>query len=55
MLLRCDDGTEELATTTEASAEEDDPDVLTTTTEASIEEVEDTTRLSKRLRRQRRR
>ena len=37
-LRRCDDGPDELATTTEASAEEDEPEVLTTTTEASDEE-----------------
>ena len=40
-----------MATTTEASSEEDDPEVSTMTTEASIEEAEDTTRLSERLRR----
>ena len=39
---------------TEASEEEDDPEVSTTTTEASIQEAEDTTRLSKHLRRQKR-
>ena len=33
-LLRCNDEPEELATTTEASAEEYEPEVLTTTTEA---------------------
>ena len=38
-----------MATTTEASAEEDDPEVSTMTTEASIEEAEDTTRLSESL------
>ena len=54
-MLRCDDGPEELSTTTEASAEEDEPEVLTTTMEASIEEAEDTTRPSERLRRRRRR
>ena len=41
-----DDGPEELATTTEASAEEDEPGVSTTRTEAPAEEVEETTRLS---------
>ena len=40
-----------MATTTEASAEEDYPNVLTITIEASIEEAEDTARLSERLRR----
>ena len=40
MLQRCDDGPEELATTTEAS--EDEPKVSTTTTDASAEEAEDT-------------
>ena len=40
-----------MATTTEASAEEDDPEVSTMTTEASIEEAEDTMLLSERLRR----
>ena len=34
-----DDGPEELATTTEALAEEDDPEFLTITTEASAEEA----------------
>ena len=38
-------------TTTEASAEEDEPEVSTMTTDASIEEAEDTTRLSECLRR----
>ena len=47
--MRCDYGPEELATTMEASEEEDDPEVLTTTTEASIEEAEDTTLPSERL------
>ena len=50
-----DDGPEELATMTEASAEEDEPEVLATTTEASIEKAEDTTRPSVRLRWWRRR
>ena len=40
-----------MATTTEASAEEDDPKVSKTTTDASIEEAEDKTRLSELLRR----
>ena len=40
-----------MATTTEVLEEEDDPEVSTMTTEASIEELEDTTRLSERLRR----
>ena len=53
-LLRCNDGPEELATTTEASVEEDEPEILTTTTEASIEKVEDTMPPSERLRRWRR-
>ena len=35
--------------------EKDEPEVSMTTTEASIEEVENTTHLSERLRRQRRR
>ena len=38
-----------MATTTEASAEEDDPKVSTTIMEVSIEGAEDTTRLSERL------
>ena len=49
-----DDGPEELATMTEASAEEDEPEVLATTTEASIEKAEDATRPSERLPRRRR-
>ena len=36
-LLCCNDRPEELATTTEASAEEDETEVLTKTTEVSIE------------------
>ena len=44
-----DEGPDELATMTEASAEEDDPDFSTTTTEASAEEAEDTTRPSEHL------
>ena len=44
-----DDGTWELVTTTEESAEEDEPEVLITTTEASIEKAEDTTLLSECL------
>ena len=47
-LWRCDDGPEELATTTEVSEEEYDPEVLTTTTEVSDKEVEETTRPSER-------
>ena len=38
-LRRRDDGTEELATTTEALSEEDGPEVLMTTTEASTGEA----------------
>ena len=49
MLLRCNDGPYELATTTDASSEEDKPEVSTKTTEASIEEAEDTTHLSESL------
>ena len=37
-----DDGSEELVTTAEASAEKDEPKYLTTTTEVSAEEVEET-------------
>ena len=48
-LLHRDDGPEELATTTEASAEEDELEVLMTTTDLSIEEAEDTKHLSERL------
>ena len=48
------DGPEELATTKEASAEEDDHEVLVTTAEASIEEAEYKTRPSEHLRQQRR-
>ena len=40
-----------MATTTEASAEEDDPKASAMTTEASIEEAEDTTRLSECIQR----
>ena len=54
-LQRCDDGPEELATTTEASAEEDDPEVSTMTTYASDEELEETKSPSELLRWQRRR
>ena len=50
MLRHIDYGPEELATTTQALAEEYDPEDLTTTTEASAEEAEETMRLSKRLR-----
>ena len=48
-LRRCDDKTEKLSTTTEASADEDDPKDSTTMTEASAEEAEETTRMSERL------
>ena len=48
-LRRRDDGPEELATTMEASAEEDDPEVSTMITEASAEGAEETTRPSERL------
>ena len=41
-LRRRNYGPEELATTTEALAEEDEHEVLTTTTEASAEEAEET-------------
>ena len=40
---------------TEASAEEDEPEVWTATTEASAEEAEETTRISERIRWWRRR
>ena len=52
-LLRRDDRPYELATTIEASAEEDDPKVSMETTEVSIEEAEDTTSLSEHIQRQR--
>ena len=45
------DGPEELATTEEASVEEDEPEVSTATTEASIEEAEETMSPSERLQR----
>ena len=48
-LQRRHDGTEKLATTTEASVEEDDPKVLTTTTDVSAEEAEETMRPSESL------
>ena len=48
-MLHCDDRPEELATTTEASTEEDELEVLTAITEASIDETEYTTRPSERL------
>ena len=54
-LWRCDDGPKELATTMEASEEEDEPEVLKNITEALVEEAEEATRPSERLRRQRRR
>ena len=54
MLQRRDDRTEKLATTTEASAEEDEPGVLTTTMYASVEEAEETKCMSERLQCQRR-
>ena len=44
--MRRDDGPEELATITEASAEEDETEFSTAKMEASIEEAEDTTRQS---------
>ena len=48
--MRCNDRPEELATTTETLAEEEDEtEVSTTTSEASIEKAEDTTRPSERL------
>ena len=50
-LQRCDDGPKELATTTEALAEEDEPEVSMTKTEASIKDSEDTMRPSERLQR----
>ena len=53
-LRPCYDWPEELATTTEASAEEDEPKVSMTTTEASAKKAEETTRPSERLRRRRR-
>ena len=46
MLRYCDDGTKELATTTEALVEKDDPEDSTTTTKALAEEAEETIRLS---------
>ena len=49
-----DDEPEELATTTEALADEDEPKVLTTIMEASAEEAEDKTRPSEHLRWRRR-
>ena len=48
-LRRRNDGPEELATTTEASTEEDKPKVSTTIMEASDEKAEETTRPSERL------
>ena len=48
-LQRCDDGPEELATTTEGSEAEDELEVSTTTAEASDEEAEETTRPSEPL------
>ena len=42
-----------MATTTEASAEKDDPEDLTTMTDVSAEEAEETIRLSELLQRQR--
>ena len=47
--MRCNDRPEELVTTTETLAEEDETEVSTTTSEASIEKSEDTTRPSERL------
>ena len=54
-LRHCGGGPEELATTKEASAEQDVTKVLTMTTEVSAEEAEETTHPSDYLRRQRRR
>ena len=54
-LLRRNDMPEELATTTEASAEEDESEVLTTTAQMSAGESKETARLSECLRRRRRR
>ena len=48
-LRRCNDGTDELATTMEASEEEDEPEDSTTETEASAEEAEETMRPSECL------
>ena len=48
-LWRCDNRPEELATTMEDLAEENDPEVLTATTQASAEEAEETTRPSECL------
>ena len=45
-LLCRNDGLYKLVTITEASAEEDEPEVLTMKMEVSIDEAEDTTRLS---------
>ena len=42
-------------TTTEASEEEDEPELLMTTTEASVEEAEETTHPSEHLQRRRHR
>ena len=54
-MRRRDGGPEELETTTEASAEEDEPEVLTMTTETSYEEAEEKTLPSERLQMRRRR
>ena len=54
-LQRRDYGTEELVTTTEASADEDAPEDSKKTTEALVEEAEKTTNLSEHLGRWRRR
>ena len=48
-LRRCDDGPEESALTTEASAEEDEPKYLKTTRKASAEGAEEMTRQSESL------
>ena len=48
-LRRCDDGPEELETTTGALVEKDEPEDLMTTMDASAEEVEETTRLREHL------
>ena len=48
-------GPDELVTTTEASAEIDDPEKSATTTETSEEEAEETTHLKERLQHRRQR
>ena len=54
-LLRRNDGPEELSTTTDALADEDEPEFSTTTMDASIEKAKYTMRLSERIQRRRRR